>query len=163
MDPNRSGQTPGSDPTNSPYGQEQYGQNQYGQNQYGQSQPGPGQYGQGQYEQNQYGQSPYGQNQYGQQPGHQGGMQGYPGGMQGYPGGMQGNAAQGQKHKTTSIVLGVVGLFILGIVLGPLALWQAGKAERLGVKATAGKVLGWIAIVGSLIGMYVLFSGSGQV
>jgi hypothetical protein len=151
MDPNRSGQTPGSDPTNSPYGQDQYGQ----------SQPGPGQYGQNQYEQNQYGQgqygqSPYGQDQYGQQPGYQGGMQGYPGGM-------QGNAAQGQKHKTTSIVLGVVGLFILGIVLGPLALWQAGKAERLGVKATAGKVLGWIAIVGSLIGMYVLFSGSGQV
>jgi hypothetical protein len=156
MDPNRSGQTPGSDPTNSPYGQDQYRQDQYGQ-----SQPGPGQYGQNQYEQNQYGQgqygqSPYGQDQYGQQPGYQGGMQGYPGGM-------QGNAAQGQKHKTTSIVLGVVGLFILGIVLGPLALWQAGKAERLGVKATAGKVLGWIAIVGSLIGMYVLFSGSGQV
>jgi hypothetical protein len=156
MDPNRSGQTPGSDPTNSPYGQDQYRQDQYGQ-----SQPGPGQYGQNQYKQNQYGQgqygqSPYGQNQYGQQPGYQGGMQGYPGGM-------QGNAAQGQKHKTTSIVLGVVGLFILGIVLGPLALWQAGKAERLGVKATAGKVLGWIAIVGSLIGMYMLFSGSGQV
>lgn len=161
MDPNRSGQTPGSDPANSPYGENQYGQDQYGQkpygeNQYGQNQPGPGQYSQNQPGPGQYSQNQYGQNQYGQQPGYQGGMQGYPGGM-------QGGAAQGQKHKTTSIVLGVVGLFILGIVLGPLALWQAGKAERLGVKATAGKVLGWIAIVGSLIGMYVIFTGGAQV
>lgn len=118
MDNDRSGQTPGYDPSNSPYGQDQYGQ------------------------------SPYGQ-----QPGYQSGMQHYPG---------YGNAAQGQKHRTTAVVLGIVGLFVLGIVLGPLALWQAGKAERLGVKATAGKVLGWIALVGSLIGMFVLFGGGLQ-
>ena len=36
------------------------------------------------------------------------------------------------------IVLGVVGLFILGIVLGPLALWQAGKAEsRIAIQGMA--------------------------
>ena len=150
MDRNQSGQTPGHDPANSPYGQPQYGQGQYGQGQYGQDQ-----YGQPQHPQGQYGQPQYPQGQYGQQAGSQGGMQGY----QGVP---QGSAAQGQKHKTTALVLGIVGLFVLGIVLGPLAIWQAGKAERMGVKATAGKVLGWIALVGSVLTMFALVNGGLQ-
>lgn len=74
---------------------------------------------------------------------------------------MPGGSEQGRKHRTTSIVLGVIGLFVLGIVLGPLAVWQAGKAEKLGVKATAGKVLGWVTLVGSILGMFLIFGGGG--
>lgn len=100
------------------------------------------------YTPNQYAQPQYGQPQssYAPVPGHQGGP--------------HAAGAQGQKHRTTSVVLGVVGLFLLGIVLGPLAIWQAGKAERLGVKATAGKVLGWIALVGGVLGMFLLSGGA---
>ncbi|MEG9249619.1 hypothetical protein V6S67_16145 [Arthrobacter sp. Soc17.1.1.1] len=57
------------------------------------------------------------------------------------------------KAKTTSLVLGIIGLFILGIILGPLAIMQANKAERLGARATAGKVLGIICTVFGIIGL----------
>jgi hypothetical protein len=55
-----------------------------------------------------------------------------------------------------SLVLGIVGLFVCQIVLGPLAIWQAGKARQamaqdpsLGGEglATAGKIMGIIDIV----------------
>ncbi|MBJ2120151.1 DUF4190 domain-containing protein [Arthrobacter sp. MSA 4-2] len=58
---------------------------------------------------------------------------------------------EGEKAARTSLILGIIGLFVLGIVLGPLAIMQAKKAERLGSKATAGMVLGWIAAVLSVI------------
>lgn len=58
---------------------------------------------------------------------------------------------QGMSHRSNSIIFGVIGLFILGIVFGPLALVQANKAEALGVNATAGKVLGWIAVGFSIL------------
>lgn len=77
-------------------------------------------------------------NPYGQQPG--------------YPGGA---AAEGEKHKRNSVILGVIGLFIAGILLGPLALWQAGKAQALGVQATAGKVLGWIDLVAGILLLFM--------
>lgn len=54
---------------------------------------------------------------------------------------------EGEKAAQLSLILGVVGLLVVGIVLGPFAIWQAKKAERLGVPATAGKVLGWITVV----------------
>ncbi len=54
--------------------------------------------------------------------------------------------AQGMNHRSTATIFGVLGIFVLGIVFGPLAIVQASKAEALGVKATAGKVLGWICV-----------------
>ncbi|MEG9248218.1 hypothetical protein V6S67_08985 [Arthrobacter sp. Soc17.1.1.1] len=51
------------------------------------------------------------------------------------------------KARTASLVLGIVGIFFLGIVLGPLAIMQANKAERLGERSSAGRVLGWIATI----------------
>lgn len=106
---------------------------------------GPGdKYGQGgQYEQygqdGQYGQ--YGQGgQYGQHPGYQG---------------YYGASPEGQSAATTSLVLAIIGLFAFGIILGPLAIYFAGKAERLGVPATAGKVIGWIVTI--LWGVSILF------
>ena len=71
---------------------------------------------------------------------------------------------EGQKFKETSLIFGVIGLFVLGFVFGPLAIINAKKAEERGFPATAGKVLGWIstalAIGGVLfvIGLYI-FAG----
>jgi len=53
---------------------------------------------------------------------------------------------QGVGHRSQATVFGVIGLFVLGIVFGPLAIVQAGRSEALGVTATAGKVLGWIGV-----------------
>ena len=95
-------------------------------------------------------QQPYPQDQ---QPGYQ---QGY---QQGYgygyaqPYGQGGRSLEGEKAAQLSLILGIVGLFFAGLVLGPLAIWQAGKAEKLGVPATAGKVLGWISAILGLIGL----------
>ncbi|PFG39749.1 hypothetical protein ATJ97_2262 [Georgenia soli] len=63
---------------------------------------------------------------------------------------------------TLSWVFGILGILLLPIVFGPLALWQAKKAERLGASATAGKVLGWISIalvIIGIIGAIILFVG----
>jgi uncharacterized Tic20 family protein len=74
---------------------------------------------------------------------------------------------QGEKHAQNSLVFGIVGLFVLGVVLGPLALVQAKKAEELHVSATAGKVLGWVdticgalAILGFIIVIVLAAIGS---
>ncbi|WBL19062.1 DUF4190 domain-containing protein [Citricoccus sp. NR2] len=61
--------------------------------------------------------------------------------------GQYGNPQEGQSAATTSLVLGIIGLFAFGIILGPLAIFFAGKAERNGVPATAGKVIGWIVTI----------------
>jgi hypothetical protein len=149
MDTPRNDRTPGDNDPDSPYYQRPP------------MQP-PGY--QGGYEQ---GQQPAHQNGYqqGQQPAHQNGYQQgqypvYQGGYQPGPGFGPG-PAQGESHKRNSVIMGVVGLFILGIVLGPLAIWQASKAEALGVKATAGKVLGWIDLVFGVLGLFVVFGGGG--
>lgn len=60
---------------------------------------------------------------------------------------------EASKAKTTSLVLGIIGLFLLGIILGPIAIMQANKAERLGERATAGKVLGYICTIFGIIGL----------
>lgn len=65
--------------------------------------------------------------------------------------------AQGMGHRSTATTFGVLGLFILGIVFGPLALVQAKKAEAFGVKATAGKVFGWISIVFAALWLTMMF------
>lgn len=58
---------------------------------------------------------------------------------------------QGMNHRSTATIYGVIGLFILGILFGPLALIQANKAEALGVKATAGRILGWTGIIFAIL------------
>ncbi|MHA7287015.1 DUF4190 domain-containing protein [Arthrobacter sp. MDT3-44] len=86
---------------------------------------------------------------------------GYPPYQAGQPGAYQPGyfpsyrSIEGEKAAQTSLILGIVGLFVAGIILGPLAIWQAKKAERLGVPATAGKVLGWINV--ALYGIAILF------
>ncbi|MFF2843283.1 hypothetical protein [Paenarthrobacter sp. NPDC057981] len=62
----------------------------------------------------------------------------------------------GLSYKKTSIVLGVIGLFILGIPLGIAAFIFARKAETQGVKATAGIVLAVLDIVLSIVIMVVM-------
>ena len=65
-------------------------------------------------------------------------------------------AVQGEdpaKAAQLSLVFGILSLFLIGIVFGPLAIWQAGKAERAGADATAGKVLGWIGTVVGVLGL----------
>lgn len=75
---------------------------------------------------------------------------------------------EGERAAQLSLVLGIVGFFVAGLILGPLAIWQAKKAEDLGVPATVGKVLGWILTVlyGGLLLLaillvIVLFAGLG--
>jgi len=62
----------------------------------------------------------------------------------------------GQSYKKTSIILGVIGMFILGIPLGIAAFIFARKAETQGVKATAGIVLAVLDIVLAIVVMVVL-------
>lgn len=69
------------------------------------------------------------------------------------------NSAQqleGEKAARTSLILGIVSLFILGVFLGPFAIAKAKQAEGLGANATAGKVLGWIGLVGGVIAIIFL-------
>ncbi|WP_129656757.1 hypothetical protein [Rothia halotolerans] len=65
--------------------------------------------------------------------------------------------AQAQTQAQTAMILGIVGVVvtIVGVILGPIALSQAGKAERGGADATAGRVLGWIStILGGLLALF---------
>jgi hypothetical protein len=105
------------------------------------------------------GTNPYGTPQGTQQPATGGYPQGgYPQG--GYPSQNQPTyvtnfpqQVEADKASQLSLVFGILGLFILGIVFGPLALVQANKAEKLGSAATAGKVLGWISTVIGVLGL----------
>lgn len=75
---------------------------------------------------------------------------------------------EGEKAAQLSLIFGLVGFFVAGIILGPLAIWQARKAERLGVPATAGKILGWIvtafhaiAVLFFVVMFIIFFAGLG--
>ncbi|MDW6059586.1 DUF4190 domain-containing protein [Streptomyces sp. FXJ1.4098] len=145
------------------YGQPGYGQTGYGQTGYGQ--PGYGQtgYGQSGYAQPGYGQTGYGQPPYGAQPAY-----GYPG--SGYPGPPYGPVAftPDNGNGTAALVLGIVGtvLFfsiVFGVILGVLAIIfgvlgrakaQRGEADN-GGQALAGLVLGVIAVVASVVMIFV--------
>lgn len=63
--------------------------------------------------------------------------------------------SEGQSAATLSLVFGIVGIFVFGFIFGPLAIWQASKAEKLGAPATAGKVFGWIDCVFVVLGVVV--------
>jgi uncharacterized Tic20 family protein len=69
---------------------------------------------------------------------------------------------EGSKAAQLSLIFGIVGLFVLGLLFGPLAILQAKKAERHNTPATAGKVLGWISTILSvvLIVLLVIFFGA---
>ncbi|MCP2047902.1 UNVERIFIED_ORG: ABC-type dipeptide/oligopeptide/nickel transport system permease component [Paenarthrobacter nicotinovorans] len=62
----------------------------------------------------------------------------------------------GRTYKKTSIIMGVIGMFILGIPLGIAAFIYARKAETQGVKATAGIVLAVMDIVLAIVFLVVL-------
>jgi hypothetical protein len=62
---------------------------------------------------------------------------------------------QGEKYKEKSLIFGIVGIFFLGVVFGPLAIINANKAEAMHHSATPGKVLGWIATIWSAISIVI--------
>ncbi len=53
------------------------------------------------------------------------------GGTQGYPAyGYNPQQAEGAQLAQTSMILGIISLFVVGIILGPIAIVKAKKAER---------------------------------
>lgn len=61
------------------------------------------------------------------------------------------------KAAQMSLIFGIIGLFIAGIIFGPLAIWQASKAEKMNKSATPGKVLGWIDTIWGIAQIILLF------
>jgi hypothetical protein len=55
------------------------------------------------------------------------------------------DALAGKKHMQLSLAFGFLSFWV-PIVFVPLALIQAGRAERLGEPSTAGKILAWTAV-----------------
>lgn len=54
----------------------------------------------------------------------------------------------GARHARNAIIFGFVGVLVgVGIIFGPLALWQAKKAESYGHPTIFGSVMGWIATI----------------
>jgi len=53
-------------------------------------------------------------------------------------------ASNGSTYATLSIVAAAIGIFVLGIILGPVSIFLATKAEKLGTRATVGKIMGWV-------------------
>jgi hypothetical protein len=56
-------------------------------------------------------------------------------------------ALEGSAYKSKATMFAIIGIFVLGFVFGPLAILNAGRAEALNVRATFGKVAGWIVTV----------------
>ena len=70
-------------------------------------------------------------------------------------------AQEGQRAGQLAIAFGVIGLLSgLGVIFGPLAIWQANRADRAGGVGIGGRVLGWVAI-GIAIAFVVLFVAYG--
>lgn len=69
-----------------------------------------------------------------------------------------GQNPEGLKASSLSLVFGVIGLFVFGLLFGILALVQAKKSHELGVPATAGTVLGWIDVIVGGFGFIVVIS-----
>ena len=66
---------------------------------------------------------------------------------------------EGAQLAQTSMILGIISLFVVGIILGPIAIVKANRAEReFNTSATVGKVTGWIGtIFGALGFLYIIF------
>lgn len=58
---------------------------------------------------------------------------------------------RGAQLAQTSMILGILSLFVVGIILGPIAISKAKQAERLNSAATVGKVTGWIGTILSIL------------
>jgi hypothetical protein len=54
---------------------------------------------------------------------------------------------EGEAFKSKATMFALIGIFFFGVVFGPLAIVNAGRAEALGVRATFGKVVGWLVAV----------------
>ncbi|MCL2475369.1 MAG: zinc-ribbon domain-containing protein [Chloroflexi bacterium] len=66
----------------------------------------------------------------------------------------------GESSATSSLVCGIIGLFVLWFVLSIVAIVQGNKAKKLGYTggtATAGTILGWIGVVLGIIGTVYSF------
>lgn len=68
-------------------------------------------------------------------------------------------SVEGEKLAKESWILGLVGLFVFGIILGGVGLYKAFKAQALGSNATAGFILSSLAIAGHLFWMFIFFLG----
>lgn len=100
-----------------------------------------------QYQGQPYQGQPYqGQNQQYAQPGYP-----YPGYPMMHP--------EGAQLAQTSMIFGILSLFLLGLIFGPIAIVKANRAEReFNTSATVGKVTGWIGtIFASFIVLYFVF------
>ncbi|MGH3654237.1 hypothetical protein [Glutamicibacter sp.] len=128
--------SPGEEPRN-PYSSGHQGQNRQYQ------QPGS-------YDLNGVPQQPYYNQQAHGQPGQ------YPQGNFGYP---PASHFEGAQLAQTSMILGILSLFVAGVILGPIAISKANKAEReFSTVSTVGKVTGWIGtILGVLWVLYIAF------
>lgn len=64
---------------------------------------------------------------------------------------------EGAKKAKQSLYIGILGFFIMGIFLGFLAIVYAHQAEKIGARATAGKILGYIDILfGAIISIFAI-------
>lgn len=102
-------------------------------------QPGPGQPGPGQRRGDQHGGSPYG-----------------PPPWAPFPPWQEDPRVLGRSRAETALVLGILSVVTLPL-LGPFAIWQANEAEKLGVPAPAGRILGWVGTV--LLGLMLVVLG----
>jgi hypothetical protein len=69
-----------------------------------------------------------------------------------------GYSDEGAKLAKQSWIYALVGIFIFGIILGPVALVKANKAKALGADATTGFVLGIICTAVSYIWFFYSLS-----
>ena len=63
---------------------------------------------------------------------------------------------EAEKAAQASLIWGIIGIFVLPFIFGPIAIIQANKAERLGAAATAGKIIGWIVTILGVIGLLLV-------
>lgn len=64
---------------------------------------------------------------------------------------------EGIQKAKKSLYIGITGFFVMGIFLGFLAIVYANQAEKIGVRATAGKVLGYIDILfGAIFSLFAI-------
>lgn len=63
---------------------------------------------------------------------------------------------EGNRKAKLSLFCGVAGFFFMGIFLGFLAVLYAQRAEKMGVRATVGKVLGYIDILFGVVFSFLI-------
>lgn len=64
-------------------------------------------------------------------------------------------SSEGKSAANLALIFGILGVVVSGL-FAPFAIWQASKAEKLGVPATAGKVLGYIGLALMAVGILAL-------